>query len=304
MAITSSSPSPSPSGGDLAALQQLLAAGGSSSAGSGLVYMGEYSKYKAPKGSSAQSRKNIGELGTLEAGRGHKGSIWVSGDQASQDFYTWGTKKQADFVSQGILSGMLKTGDGPLEGATLWKKLVKEAANYGAVGKKVSPYDLMASYVQASGGANAWTSAGVWQLNTQTGERRYAGPGTYLGNGKAQQTDTRTDLTDPDTAKAVATKLFQDLMGRDPGQGELGSFGSALTQAEQSNPVVATTTTQYDMATGQALSSDTASSGGVSADGKANIGEQQIKKTKEYGAYQAATTYENALESLVFGSGS
>jgi hypothetical protein len=102
----------------------------------------------------------------------------------------------------------------------------------------------------------------------------------------------------------VATKLFQDLMGRDPGQGELGSFGSALTQAEQANPVVATTTTQYDMDTGQAISSDTSSSGGVSADGKAYIGEQQIKKTKEYGAYQAATTYENALESLVFGSGS
>jgi hypothetical protein len=194
MAVTSSSPSPSPSGGDLAALQQLLAAGGSSSAGSGLVYMGEYSKYKAPKGASAQSRKNIGELGTLEAGRGHKGSIWVSGDQASQDFYTWTTKKQADFVSQGILSGMLKTGDGPLEGATLWKKLVKEAANYGAVGKKVSPYDLMASYVQASGRRQRLdVGAGAWQINTQTGERRYVGPArTWATARRSRPTRART----------------------------------------------------------------------------------------------------------------
>lgn len=292
MAIASSSPSPSPSGGDLAALQQLLAAGGSGSSG-GRVYMGKgYAGAYGPHGGSGSAAPDKGR------------DLWASTQEAEQDFYTWTTKKQADFVSSAVVGGMLKTGSGALEGATLWKKLVKEAANYGASGKKVTPYDLLASYVQASGGGNAWTSAGVWQINTQTGEHRYSGPGTYLGNGKAQQTDTRTDLTDPDTAKAVATKLFQDLMGRDPGQGELGSFGSALTQAEQSNPVVATTTTQYDMDTGQALSSDTSSSGGVSADGKAYIGEQQIKKTKEYGAYQAATTYENALESLVFGSGS
>lgn len=299
MAIASSSPSPSPSGGDLAALQQLLAAGaGSTSAGGGKVYMGSqrYTKGGQDKGSGQSLPRGKSMYGTKD--------IWASETEAAQDFYNWSTKKQADFVSSAIVGGMLKTGDGPIEGATLWKKLVKEAANYGASGKKVTPYDLLASYVQASGGGNAWTSAGVWQINTQTGEHRYAGPGTYLGNGKAQQTDTRTDLTDPDTAKAVATKLFQDMMGRDPGQGELGSFGNALTQAEQNNPVVATTTTQYDMDTGQALSSDTSSSGGVSADGQAYIGEQQIKKTKEYGAYQAATTYENALESLVFGSGS
>lgn len=304
MAIASSSPSPSPTDplanvdpGTKAALAAIMAAGGGSAgSGSGQVYMGSQriTRGGQDKGSGQELPRGKTMYGTKD--------IWISPTQAAQDYYTWNAKKQADFVSQGILSGMLKLGDGPMEGAALWKKLVKEAANYGAVGKKVTPFDLMASYVQAAGGANAWRNAGVWAINTVTGERKYEGPGTYLGGGKAQQVDTRVDLTDPDTAKAVATKLFQDLMGRDPGAGELTNFASALHTAEQNNPVVATTTTQYDMDTGQPISSDTTSSGGVSAEGKAYLGEQQIKGKKEYGAFQAATTYQNAFDALVFGS--
>jgi hypothetical protein len=290
------------SGIDPATLQLLMSLGGGSSAGTGQVYMGEMGGFKAPKGSSPQARKNMLELGPGEAGHGST-SIWMPTKAAEQDFYTWDAKKQSDFLSSAIVGGMLKLGDGPLEAGKLWKRLVDEAALYGAAGKKVSPMDLLASYVQASGGGNSWRSVGVWQINTVTGERKYMGPGTYLGNGKAQQVDTRVDLTDPDTAKAVATKLFQDLMGRDPGAGELTNFASALHTAEQNNPVVATTTTQYDMDTGQQLSSSTTSSGGVNEAGKEYIGEQQIKKGKEYGAYQAATTYQNALDALVFGSG-
>ncbi|MEV7814253.1 hypothetical protein AB0P05_26535 [Streptomyces flaveolus] len=290
------------SGGDLAALQQLLAAGGGGSGkSSGRVYMGQVSgMYKREKDTQFLSPAAEAQLSR------RKQDLWVSQDEAEQDFYTWGAKTQASFVAKAIVGGLLKLGDGPLEGGKLWQKLVKEAALYGKAGKKVSPFDLMASYVQAAGGAgsNAWTNAGVWQINTQTGERRYTGPGTYLGNGKAQTVDTRVDLTDPDTAKAVATKLFQDLMGRDPGAGELATFANALHTAEQSNPIVQTTTTQYDMDTGQQLSSDTSSSGGVSAEGKAYIGEQQVKGKKEYGAYQAATTYANAFDALVFGGGS
>jgi hypothetical protein len=298
MAVTSGS-SPDPK--EMAALTALMAGMGGAAAGGGQVYMGEYPKYGVPKNASPQSRRNIMETNRIE-NAGHKGSMWMSADEAYKDYFTWGQKKQGDFISAGILSGLLKLGDGPLEGSKLWKKLVTEAALYGSAGKKVSPYDLLAVYRNQSGGGNAWTSQGVWEVNTVTGERKYAGPGKYLGGGKALQTDTRVDLTDPDTAKAVATKLFQDTMGRDPGAGELGSFASALHSAEQASPVVQNTTTQYDMDTGQQLSTSTTSSGGVSAEGKQYLGEQQIKGKKEYGAFQAATTYQNALESLVFGA--
>jgi hypothetical protein len=297
MAVTSSG---KPKPGEEAALNQIMGADGASSS-SGRVYMGEFVQYGIPKNASSQTRKNITEISRIET-RGRKGSIWMSSDEAYKDFFTWTTKKQRDFLSQGILAGLLKLGDGPMEASKKWKELVTEAALYGSAGKKVSPWDLMASYVKASGGASAWTQQGVWEVNTVTGERKYAGPGKYLGGGKALQTDTRVDLTDPDTAKAVATKLFQDMMGRDPGAGELAGFATALHGAEQASPVVQNTTTQYDMTTGQQLSTSSTSSGGVSAEGKAYLGEQQIKSKKEYGAFQAATTYQNALESLVFGA--
>ncbi|MEV4228133.1 hypothetical protein AB0J81_13735 [Streptomyces bobili] len=282
----------------LAALNALAAGSGGKTAASGKVYMGE-GKLVRPKGSSNQSWKNIQEMS-----KGTDYSKWATEEEAASEYYRWDQKHQSDFVAKGILSGMLKLGDGPLEGAALWKKLVKEAAQYGAVGAKVSPIDLMASYVQAAGGTgkNAWVNAGVWQINTQTGERKYTGPGTYLGKGRAQQVDTRVDLTDPDTARAISTKLFQDLMGRDPAEGELAAFANALHSAEQAAPVVATTTTQYDMDTGQALSSDTTQSGGVSGEGKAYIQEQAIKGSKEYGVTQAVTTYQNAFENLIYGS--
>lgn len=288
MAIASSGKKPDPY---LEALKQ-LAAGGAASKDSGRVYMGQ----RRVRATAADERAGRAPRGTQ--------SVWLSTDEASQDYYTWSTKQQADFVAQGILTGLLNLGDGPMEGAKLWKKLVKEAAEYGAAGKRVTPIDLMASYVQASGGtgASAWKQQGVFEVNVQTGERRYVGPGVYLGDGRAQQTDTRVDLTDPDTARAVATRLFQDMMGRDPGSGELGAFASALHSAEQASPVVSTTTTQYDLETGQPISSDTTQSGGLTGEAKSYIGEQQIKKKKEYGVHQAVTTYQNAFESLIFGA--
>lgn len=293
MAITSGD-TPDPK--EMAALAALMGGTGGTGLGTGKVYMGSerYARGGQDKGSGGQLPRGKTMYGTKD--------IWVSANDAYQDYFHWSTKKQGDFISAGILSGLLKLGDGPLEGSKLWKKLTTEAALYGGAGKKVSPFDLLAVYKNQSGGGNSWTSQGVWEVNTVTGERRYAGPGKYLGGGKALQTDTRVDLTDPDTAKAVATKLFQDMMGRDPGAGELGTFANALHSAEASAPVVQNTTTQYDMTTGQQLSTSTQSSGGVSAEGKQYLGEQQIKKTKEYGAFQAATTYQNALESLVFGA--
>lgn len=280
----------------MAALAALMGGTGGVGLGTGKVYMGSerYTKGGQDKGSGGQLPRGKTMYGTKD--------LWATEDEAYQDYFHWSGKKTQDFIAQGVLSGLLKLGAGPMEGSKLWKKLVKESALYGAAGKKIQPWDIMASYVAASGGGNSWTQQGVWEVNTVTGERRYAGPGKYLGDGKALQTDTRTDLTDPDTAKAVATKLFQDMMGRDPGAGELGGFASALHSAEAASPVVSNTTTEYDMESGQQLNTSTTTSGGVSAEGKAYIGEQQIKGKKEYGAFQAATTYQNALESLVFGA--
>jgi hypothetical protein len=288
MAITSSK-NPDLSPGERAALDRLTG-GGAVATGGGKVYMGSQRYLK-----SGGQKYGLGEEGVGQPRYGKK-PVWASEDEAYQDFFSWGQKKQRDFLAQGIVGGMLKLGDGPMEASKLWKKLVKEAAAYGKSGKKVTPFDIMASYVGGSGGGSKeWVRQGDFEVNVRTGERRYVGPQFKT------QTDTRVDLTDPDTARAVASKLFQDLMGRDPGAGELGSFASALHSAEEQSPVVSTTTTEYDMTTGEPVGTSTQQQGGLTADARAYIGEQQIKKKKEYGAFQAATTYQNALDALVFG---
>jgi hypothetical protein len=255
-------------------------------AGAKSVYMGSYQTLVA------------GQPGSLKEVRRGKAPIWVTKQEAVEDFNKWTDKQRRDFLSMGVVGGLLKLGDGVMEARKLWGNLVDEAATDGKAGRKTMPWDVLASYVREAGGTGGrWVKQGDFEVNTVTGERRYIGPRFKT------QADTRTDLTDPDTARAIATKLFQDMMGRDPGRGELGAFATALHQAEESNPVTQVTTTEYNMKTGEAIGSKTNSSGGMTAEGRGLIGESQIKRDPEYGAFQAATTYQNVLENLVNGAG-
>jgi hypothetical protein len=296
MAITTSSSSGGGADSQSQALAQLAQAlGGGASSSSGKVYMGMINT-KQPVGVLAPGRSASTFSSKQKAN-------WLSVDQANQYFYQQSDKFRQDFQNKAIIAGILQPGDGPLQAGQLWQQLVAESANYGAAGAQVGPMDLLASYVKAAGGAGAWQSLGAFQKNTVTGELKYNGPGVYLGNGLAQETQTQVNLTDPDTAKEMATQLFQQLMGRDPRAGELDSFADAVHTAEAANPTTQTTTTQYNTDTGQEQSSNTTTSGGVTDSDRQFLGEQQIKGTKEYGAFQAATTYMGALESLVGGGG-
>lgn len=292
MAIMKPSPKPS---GEADVLGEFSAGSGFGDTGAGTVYLGS-ERVQTYGGQKSGEGRGLPRYKTHD--------VWISEADAINRFYGWKKKDQDDFLAKGIVSGLLKLGDGAMEASKLWGKLVKEAAQYGKAKKKVSPFDILASYVSAAGGMakNSWQQMGAFEVNVQTGERRYVGPGTYLGDGRAQQVDTRTDLTDPDTARAIATKLFQDMMGRDPGAGELSAFASALHTAESNAPVVNTTTTTYNMDTGQPVSTGTETSGGMTSEGRALIGENQIKGKKEYGVNQAVTTYQNAFENLIYGA--
>lgn len=219
-------------------------------------------------------------------------------EDAYGDFFKWGAKKRADFIASLKVAGILGVEDGEIQAFARWQDMVKQSALYYQAGHKVSPWDVLSGYVKQAGGngKSNWVRQGDFEVNAITGERRYVGPRFKT------QTDTRIDLTDPDTAHAIARKIFQDLMGRDPGQGELGAFAKALSTAEQNAPVVSTTTTEFDMATGEPVGTDTTTSGGMTDAGRALIAEGQIKKDPEYGAFQAVTTYQNALENLVWGA--
>jgi hypothetical protein len=280
-------PSPSPSGGALSSAQQqalsdfasgIGASGGNSA---GRVFMG----MTGPKGNPRYMS---------EAGASRVVPNWMTMDDATNQYFTWSQKQRDDFRAKGLLSGLLTQGAGDLEAYSLWSNLTKQAALYGAQDQQVGPLDILSGYVKGNS-SGGWVKNGNFEINPATGEKRYVGPKSRT------TTQKQVDLTDPATAGAIATKLFQDLLGRDPGRGEIEAYASALSQSEAQNPAMSTTTTQFDPATGEATDSSTVTAGGVTADGKAQLAADEIKRTKEYGATQAATTYMNALTSAVGG---
>lgn len=218
---------------------------------------------------------------------------WMSLDEATASYYLWTPKQRDDFRAKALVGGLLQKGDGDLEAGALWAKLAKQASFYGAQSNPVSPMDLLAGYVKSNSNGNNWVKQGDFEVNPLTGERRYVGPQFKTTTAAA------TNLTDPATARAIATQLFQQLLGRDPGPGEVSNFATALSQSEIQNPSQTTTTTQYDMTTGDATNTSSVNVGGMTDQGRAELAQDQIKKKPEYANVQAATTYMNALNQAV-----
>lgn len=284
--VPSSSTGTSLSPGESAALAQFSASAQTSST-SGQVYFGNATPLSGGQGHTHET-----DIQT------RSGPTWLSIQAAEANFGTWTQKQINDFTAVGIMSGQLKPGDGQIEAAALWSKLVKQAAIFGAQNQQVSPFDVLNTYVANSTTAGVWKkdANGYFETNTITGERRYIGPEFRTIN------TTQVNLTDPTTAKAIATNIFHQLLGRDPLPGEMNSYANALQTAEQANPTTIATTNQYDAMGNVIATTKQTAQGGYSADARNFLAAQQAKALPEYGATQAATTYENAFENAVFGA--
>lgn len=246
--------------------------------------------------------------------------IWMTPEEAYGDFYKWDDKQRQELVVSGIVSGQLKENAGMVEAAAWWKELVQEAARYGASGKPVSPMSLAMGYVNGAGlgmtdqqrqklqpgafpagaifdSSGKYTGtykSGEFIVNQLTGERSYVGPQFKT------TTQTRTDMTDPMTAKALTTSVFQQLVGRDPGPGELNKFAAALAEAERSSPVTENVTSQYDTQ-GNVVATNSTQTGGLTAAAREQMMKDQLKQTKEYGVQQAVTTFAEATRRAIWG---
>lgn len=302
----SPSPSPSPSSGEEAGKNKYKTGTAGGGQGGGLggaqVYMG-----MAPMPAPGVNRDSV-LTGSYGVNQMPKQAVMASRSDAYQFINTLSGKGLADLQAKMQIAGLIQDNDGFLEMQAKWKRLVDASLGLTKAGRKVSPMDILDSYLGKGplGGKGGMGSlqANPWQVqyrggrkflvNAQTGEVKYEGP-------RFQTTYDKTiDLTDPVTAKAIATSVFQQMMHRDPGNGELGSWGDALRTAEQNSPVVTQQTTEYDMNTGEPLGTTENRSGGLSADAKTYMAQQRVKKTKEYASTQAATTYMGALEDAIF----
>lgn len=108
---------------------------------------------------------------------------------------------------------------------------------------------------------------------------------------------TNMNLSDPTEADSVFVQALHQRLGRAPTDAEKHSFLAALNAAQRANPTV--TKTQYDLdaKSGQYATSAT-TTGGVNA---GQFADDYTKKNNqgEYGAYQAATTYFDAMMSAL-----
>lgn len=197
-------------------------------------------------------------------------------------WYEWTPAERLSLSRTLVRFGLIANEDDYFNAQKVWNTAVEEAANYyNRGGQKISPYDAIGLF------------AGL-----DTGWRTKSG-----GNGLLQPSQARTETTTeskvkmlgPTEAKALITDVFKSELGRAPSANELSRYTSSLAGAAKKNPVRATVTTRYDAA-GRPVDRNTVESGGVDFQ---QVSQDQAQADPEYGAYQAATTYMNALLSAI-----
>jgi hypothetical protein len=195
------------------------------------------------------------------------GAKEVGLQDAVADWYKWSDQERSAFGQRLYKLGLVKDPHDYGSVFSAWQSAVQEASNfYMAAGKKVTPWQVLDI---VAGGAN--------------------------GPHSKTQTNTSKSFNIPTVEDAhVATKqIFQALMGRDPDKNELDRYGSMMSAYAQKHPTVTKQTQTTDIH-GNTTSSST-SSGGYSAAGVTDMLSDRAKADPEYGSYQAATTYFNAL---------
>lgn len=322
MAVAQPSPSATTSGEQAGAYDFAQVASGGGGTGGAFKLSGSYNGKTVFMGIQPGGPGGRGQA--REAEGGGQLPIWMTPEEAYQQYYKMSDQQRQDLQAAGVLSGQLPEKAGDLETSAWWKSLVEQSARYGAAGVQVRPIDLASGYVGSSdanltdqqkfdlrkGGFPSgaiFDSSGKYTRTYRDGQfvvNEITGDRTYVGPKFKTQTNTRVDLTDPETAKSITRSIFQQLVGRDPVAGEYCQFADALKAAEEANPTVENVTSQYDDQ-GNVVATTTnavgAMRGAMTQQAQQQVLEDMLKQTKEYGTQQAATTYMEATKKAIWG---
>lgn len=206
----------------------------------------------------------------IQSGGGRAGQrITKSVQDMTNEFYGWDDRQKAEFRNRlGMLNkNFLTATDDQL--ASAWGDYVQQSANYLSAGQNLTPWDIFSKDLASKSAANA-------------------GPQTHTTK------TVDTSLTSRVDSDAVFKSAAQSLLGRAPTDAEYAKFYSTLNSQERANPTVATTTTTTD-AEGNVTNSQRTSEGGIGAGGAQLLAQKAAEQNPDYGAYQAATTYYNAM---------
>lgn len=241
--------------------------------------------------------------------RGYKDKdLLVDYDQARLAPLSWDAETTRKFVNTGIMNKIpgFDVGMGMPEIQGAWDNMVKSSMLFnskagGPEDKRWTPWDVMNSYANSKGKFGTVTK-GDWVFDVATGERI-----KYVGKTTRTSTSKKVDLSDPEEARTLVTQMLREMLGRAPNDQELAQFRGSINAYEKANPTVTTTTQQLspDLATGEVNVTDESSTttGGVTDAARAALISAPTVETKEYGKYQAATTYWDAMMQMVSGGG-
>jgi hypothetical protein len=190
-------------------------------------------------------------------------------DQAMNDIYSWTPAEQAQWGKRLYSDGIISDPNSWSDMVSQWQNAVNEAGNYYAYGKKkVTP----------------WGVLDMWEKNGN------------VGASKTPTTTTHTSVNyavpDKSDAQAAIQSLFQEQMGRDPNDQEMDKYTSMLMSKYKSHPQTQTEREITD-SKGNTTTTTTGTSGAYNP---AVYLQNQAEADPEWGAYQAATTYFNAMQ--------
>lgn len=221
----------------------------------------------------------------------------------------WSPERLKQFVNKGIMYGIpgFDVGMGMPEIVAAWDDLVKASAAFSTSGKKWSPWDVMESYGGSGKQKFGTMTKGDWVYDVATGERL-----KYVGKTTRTTKSEQVDLSSPEEVQALVTQVLREALGRAPNDQELARFKATISGYEKEHPQVTTVT---ETATTESIEAARASGGdvfagaqqssvtegGVSDAARAALVTAPTEETKEYGKYQAGTTYWDAMMQMIGG---
>jgi hypothetical protein len=196
-------------------------------------------------------------------------------DDAMIDFYRWDDDERLAWGKRLYGAGLIDNAgdfDAQLKG---WQRAVQGASDYYTnAGKKITPWKFMELYAKDSG----------------------LGPGGKKDlSGTTTRKDTNVFIPDRSDAEVAVKTLFKEQLGRAPEPGEMDRYVSMMLRKYRQNPETSTTTSTTD-SEGRIVSQKSTTTGRFNPAGAL---ENKAQADPEWGAYQAATTYYNALQSAL-----
>jgi len=242
--------------------------------------------------------------------------MWLSHDAPKHPVkkgYSKGAKSQPKTKGRTLPRGTKSTANGAM--SWLYGLLQKPdelkaliAKIEGLTGEDINSFDDLekiwaayvskaANYHKASDGKNIMTPLDIMEMEADPANGFTSGRDK---DGNKTQTSTQTNfrLFSEGEAKGLMRSTLRDAIGRDPSKAEVAEFMDTLNAAARARPSVSKSVVTQDK-DGNTTTRNEDVSTGFTNDDAAGLALDRAEDHPEYGAFQASTTYMDALMSAL-----